>query len=63
MSKSVLITLFFCLFLASAQTAHANLSLARLFSDHAVLQRGKQLPVWGWTDPGESVTVSIAGQT
>src|SRR5258708_21841862 len=34
-----------------------------LFSDHAVLQRGMKVPVWGWTQPGEQVTVSFAGQT
>src|SRR5258706_3517666 len=34
-----------------------------LFSDHAVLQRGMKVPVWGWTLPGEQVTVSFAGQT
>ena len=28
-----------------------------------VLQQGQRLPVWGWAEPGESVTVSIAGQS
>ena len=28
-----------------------------------VLQQGMSVPVWGWADPGEKVTVSIAGQT
>ena len=27
-----------------------------------VLQQGMSVPVWGWADPGEQVTVSIAGQ-
>lgn len=34
-----------------------------MFSDHAVLQRQMQVPVWGWAEPGERVTVSIGGQT
>ena len=34
----------------------------QLFSDHAVLQSGMSLPVWGTADPGETVTVSLAGQ-
>jgi sialate O-acetylesterase len=34
-----------------------------MFSDHAVLQRGIQVPVWGWTEPGKVVTVTIAGKT
>ena len=28
-----------------------------------VLQQGQRLPIWGWAEPGESVTVSIAGQS
>lgn len=37
--------------------------VARLFSDHVVLQRQQPIPVWGWVKPGESVRVSLAGQT
>jgi sialate O-acetylesterase len=32
-----------------------------LFSNNAVLQRDKPIPVWGTADPGESVTVTFAG--
>lgn len=34
-----------------------------LFCDHAVLQRGMPVPVWGWAVPGAKVTVKFAGQT
>jgi sialate O-acetylesterase len=34
-----------------------------LFSEHAVLQRGVRLPIWGWTSPGAKVTVALGGQT
>jgi sialate O-acetylesterase len=34
-----------------------------LFSDHAVLQRGVKVPVWGWAGPGTKVTVNFAGQS
>jgi sialate O-acetylesterase len=34
-----------------------------LFSDDMVLQRGVQFPVWGWTTPGASVTVSMRGKS
>lgn len=27
-----------------------------------VLQRGKNIPVWGWADPGEQIKASLAGQ-
>lgn len=33
-----------------------------LFSDDMVLQRGQSDPVWGWTTPGATVRVSIAGK-
>lgn len=33
-----------------------------LFSDHMVLQQGKSIPVWGWADEGERVTVRLEGQ-
>lgn len=36
---------------------------APIFGDHAVVQRGISLPVWGTADPGERVKVSFAGQT
>lgn len=34
-----------------------------LFAEHAVLQQGAKVPVWGTADPGEKVTVEMAGQT
>ncbi|SVB22121.1 uncharacterized protein METZ01_LOCUS174975, partial [marine metagenome] len=41
----------------------AEVKLPSVFGDHMVLQQGQRLPVWGWAEPGESVTVSIAGQS
>ena len=34
---------------------------APVFSDHMVLQREMPVPVWGWGEPGEKVTVTFAG--
>ena len=42
--------------------SHAEVTLAPLFQDHAILQRDKPLPVWGRADPGEHVTVAFKGQ-
>lgn len=47
----------------SYAAAQADVSLPTIFSDHMVLQRDIAVPVWGWADPGEQVTVSISGQT
>ncbi|MBT6658836.1 MAG: sialate O-acetylesterase [Verrucomicrobia bacterium] len=43
--------------------SQAEVKLPSVFDDHMVLQQGQKLPIWGWADPGESVTVSVAGQT
>jgi len=43
--------------------AHAAVLPAHIFSDHMVLQRDKPIPVWGWDDPGQSVTVEMNGAT
>ncbi|MCL4401193.1 MAG: sialate O-acetylesterase [Acidobacteria bacterium] len=47
----------------TASLAFAEVRLPAIFSDHMVVQRGRSVPVWGWADPGEDVTVSIAGRT
>jgi sialate O-acetylesterase len=33
-----------------------------LFTDDMVLQRDTQAPIWGWSTPGDSITVSIDGK-
>ena len=39
-----------------------GLRLASVFSDNMVLQRNVAVPVWGWADPGDSITVSFLDQ-
>jgi len=41
----------------------ADVIPAPLFTDNAVLQRDKPVPVWGKADAGEKVSVTFAGQT
>ena len=45
-----------------AATAAAEFSVSALFSDHMVLQRDREVPVWGKAAPGESVVVRFAGR-
>jgi sialate O-acetylesterase len=41
----------------------ADVKLPTIFSDHMVLQREMPLPIWGWADSGEEVTVVMDDQT
>ncbi len=49
-------------FFALASTSLAEVRLHPLFTDHAVLQQGRRLPVWGTADAGEKVTVEFGKQ-
>jgi sialate O-acetylesterase len=40
----------------------ADVRLPGLFSDHLVLQQQMRIPVWGWADPDEQVTVTFRGR-
>lgn len=46
--------------LIGCSSSDAPLRLHALFSDHMVLQRDASVPIWGWAEPGETVTVSPA---
>jgi sialate O-acetylesterase len=41
-------------------SARAEIRLPHVFSDHMVLQRNQPIPVWGWAEPGETVTVRMS---
>lgn len=45
--------------LVLSSVAMAEVSLPSIFGDHMVLQRDMNLPIWGWADPGEEVTVTL----
>src|SRR6266568_5388231 len=49
--------------LALVLSARADVRLPALFSDNMVLQRNMQVPIWGWADEGEEVTVRFRGKT
>ncbi|MFZ0637649.1 MAG: sialate O-acetylesterase [Candidatus Acidiferrales bacterium] len=46
-----------------AFTIQAEPLLPHLFSDHMVLQRNMKIPVWGMADPGEDISVTLAGES
>ncbi|WP_269221541.1 MULTISPECIES: sialate O-acetylesterase [Flavobacterium] len=51
------------LFLISFIMVNANVRMPLVFSDGMVLQRNKQIPVWGWADANEKVEVHFNKQT
>jgi sialate O-acetylesterase len=55
------VSLTLALLIAGAM--HADVTPASLFTDHAVLQRDKRVPVWGTADVGEKITVTFGDQT
>ena len=45
-----------------ASPAVADVRVAKVFTDHMVLQRKVSAPVWGWADPAEQVQVRFGAQ-
>lgn len=43
-------------------SAHADVRLPKVLSDHMVLQRDSPIHIWGWADPGECIAVSLHAQ-
>jgi sialate O-acetylesterase len=48
--------------LAAQDQPAPSIELGAPFRDNAILQRGMDVPVWGWSKPGTKVTVEFAGQ-
>ena len=47
----------------TVQVTLADVRLPKVFGSHMVVQRRKPVPVWGWADAAEKVTVTLANQT
>ena len=45
------------------RSAWADVTLPSVIGSHMVLQRDMPLPVWGWADPEEKVTVTLDGKS
>lgn len=64
LGSGLILALGACAVAASTAAAQTPPSLlAPVFQDHAVVQRGKPLPVFGKAAPGSAVTVSLAGRS
>ncbi|MCB0636401.1 MAG: hypothetical protein KDC54_07270 [Lewinella sp.] len=52
----------FLLWLIGCSVLPAAIRLPEVLTDHMVLQRQQSVPIWGWAEPGERVSVSFRGQ-
>ncbi|HKK18285.1 MAG TPA: hypothetical protein VJ952_06340, partial [Opitutales bacterium] len=52
-----------CLNLPQVSAEEEPIELGAPFGDHAILQHGEDVPVWGWSEPGTKIAVQFAGQT
>ena len=55
------ISVLACLAAALAPSGQCEVKLPGIISSHMVLQRGMPIHVWGWSDPGEKVSVEFNG--
>jgi len=49
--------------LLAAVYAQADVRLPKVIGDHMVLQQGMSVPIWGWADAEEKVTVTLGQST
>ncbi len=47
---------------SAAAEKPADLILPRFISDSMIVQRNRRIPVWGWSTPGERITVRLNGK-
>ena len=62
MKRTPLLALLSIIFVFSTQEGRTEIKLPNVIGSGMVLQRDMQVPVWGWADAGEEITVSFAEQ-
>ena len=58
--KKALLVVFI---LEAALSSYSNIRLPKIFGDNMVLQRDKPIPVWGWAEPNEKITIRFNKQS
>ena len=61
-SRGMISVVLLAALLFTAPAAVADVRLPHVIGSNMVLQRDTAVPIWGWADPGEEVTVKIASQ-
>ena len=62
MHMKIVLLLTVVLLVAHNNALRAELRVAGIFADNAVLQQQVAVPVWGWASPGEVVSVAFRNQ-
>ena len=62
MNRTVKVLACGVLLLCLHSAASAEVKLPSVFGNNMVLQQGRPVPVWGWADKGEQVTVTLGTQ-
>src|SRR5260221_1709397 len=52
-----------CLAAGLVPASRADVKLPSVLGSHMVLQRDKPIPIWGWAEPDEKVTVQLGDST
>ena len=60
--QRLFVAAFFGLVLFHGLAVRAEVKLPAIIGDRMVLQREMKVPIWGWADPGEKVTVTLGDQ-
>lgn len=63
MIHSLRLHILFLLLSCSVRQAAAEICMAGIFADHMVLQSDQPIPVWGWAEKGDKVTVGLGTQS
>jgi sialate O-acetylesterase len=63
MKRHCLVLALLALVAGPVPIARGDVRVPAIFGNHMVFQRDQKDRVWGWADPGEEVTVKIAGQS
>ena len=63
MKKSSLLSIISIILISLSHFVIADIKLPNVIGAGMVLQRDMPVPIWGWADEGENVSVTFAGQT
>ncbi len=61
MKRNLIVLISAFVILSVQASICADIRLPAIINDHMVLQQNQPVNMWGWADPGETVTVSFSG--